>query len=163
MSAFLCEPATFALAALGSLHPDLRLDDETRHEIKPLAEVYRVMNNSALEHRYPSDPDMIWHNEVDARLHFLSSDPLTRAFTVRQAMECLIYQCCEGTINKTRPYEILSAALKRLKRDHPTLGQNDGKLPHLWSFDTSEDGKHLLDHFGKPRELKAEITISLAP
>ena len=161
MSAFLCEPATFALAALGTLRPDLYLDEQIRHEIKPLAEIYRVMNNSALEYRYPSDPDMIWHTEVDARLHFLSSEPLTRAFTVRQAMNCLSYQSCEGSINKTGIYKMLSAALKRLRDDTPNLSKNDGKLPPLWSFHTSEDGKHLLDGDGKPRDLKAELTTSL--
>lgn len=157
MSAFLVSPATLTAAAYAT---QVAITGEYPRSVTPvteaLASAYLYMNREALKQRYPNDyAELFWHNEIGTHLDFMPTGVLSRDFVLHRAMSCLQYQCGEGDVPESRNFEVLSNAIKWFEAERRSLV--NWSLPHLWDLDVSEDGKHLVDHDGKPRDINMEI------
>lgn len=156
MSAFLVTPATLITAAHAT---EVAMGGDYAPRVTPateaLASAYLYMNRDAIKQRYPNDADMLWHNEIGTHLDFMPTGFLARDFVLHRAMSCLSYQCSEGDVPNSRIFEVLSNAICWVEAIHPSLTKRS--MPHLWDLDVSEDGKHLLDYEGHPRDIAKEL------
>lgn len=157
MSAFLVSPETLIAAAYAT---QVAITGEYTGRVTPvteeLASAYLYMNRDALKQRYPNDyAELFWHNEIGTHLDFMPTGVLSRDFVLHRAMRCLSYQCSEGDVPESRNFEVLNNAIEWFGTTYPSL--TDRSLPHLWDLDVSEDGKHLLNHEGQPRDINMEI------
>lgn len=157
MSAFLVSPATLIAAGYAT---QVAITGEYPGRVTPvteaLASAYLYMNRDALKQRYPNDyAERLWHNEIGTHLDFMPTGVLSRDFVLHRAMSCLSYQCSEGDVPESRNFEVLGKAIEWFETTRRSLV--NWSLPHLWDLDVSEDGKHLLDYDGKPRDINMEI------
>ena len=158
MSAFLVTPATLITAAYATqvaIGATLELGNVTP-ATEALASAYLYINRDAIKQRYPNDDDMLWHNEIGTHLNFMPRGLLARDFVLHRAMSCLSYQCSEGDVPNSRIFEVLSNAICWFEANEPSL--TSPSMPHLWDLDVSEDGEHLLDYEGKPRDIAKELS-----
>jgi hypothetical protein len=157
MSAFLVTPATLITAAYAT---QVAITGGVVQRVSPvteaLASAYLYMNRDAIKQRYPNDADMLWHNEIGTHLDFMPTGFLARDFVLHRAMSCLSYQCSEGDVPDSRLFEVLSNAISWFEGHHSFL--TSPSMPHLWDLDVSEDGKHLLDYEGQPRDIAKELS-----